>query len=1016
MSLTRPRGSAVPRAWRRGTFRRLIVGTALVAAAGVALPEVAIAAPVRAASASAAERSTDVERSNAASKIGVVIDESWIIISEREFVAKIYYTSAEKDKSRPLEPHYQKIREAAIAALAIDGDAASTKFIKTDIFPASEADQKIVLERTARKGEELRVKAAAAELIGIPVNDTILAKSIYDFIVHIDLNAHDHNDMAVRAAARAALQCTAEAQWNFLTVGINDEHTKDVLRLIQERNDQTEAEKERLRRIAARVAAAGYALKLYGAPATELAQRDDRDFSVEIYNRAPANTEVSLAALRAMSSLEPAVWKTFVDTGAREARLRDDKAESDRRDRENTRQIVELRTRAANSLIYLELVKAADAALAGSAIDRAVFLVSGQYQHQTQSLRIDAYNGVESYVADRNGAVVIDPWSPGNHPDQQWKIEPGLSNPECFSFQSVSRPHNYLRLRSGRSSAAKDAKIPPNYSLTANVDPTDGTSQFKADATWCVKGNAEAQILRPVQWMNYYLTVNGAIHDSWGNVPAKWHAEPPQPLTPFDRRYAADQNLRTSLGQPTGDPVLDANNLGYRKYEKGRLYLTSDMVKTDGSDYRRITVHVVYNGPVLDKFLSVGGPNAIQGELFDQVPTKDGKGQVIRIGRPAGGYFHIIWSPATGAHVVYGAVGNTWAASGGEIGPYGYPVTDETTYSPGVVYSRFTGGTIQHSGGGIMEIKGEIHRKFAALGFEEGLGLAYGPEEPFGTEGARWQSFSGGSVIITPRNGTVALTGAIDREYHRAGLAKLGYPLSDAQPTADGVGKVANFSLGGGAIYDSPRTNATLVYGAIAAKYREIGAERSFLGYPATDETALPKGTRSTFENGRIDSSNDGGLPVAYRTTTVPHRSVQIKGAESGRCIQVAGAGEDALKNFAATELWECISGAVKQIWDVVDRGNNIYTLKNRNSGKCLDLPYGELHNGRSIAQHDCNNSTPQQWEFTTAADGTLALRSVHSAKVVQAYNPPTPGNATPVTQYADRGEASQRWTLVPVN
>ncbi|WP_160097180.1 RICIN domain-containing protein [Kibdelosporangium aridum] len=1018
--MNRFRGSAVPTARHQGAFTRFIVGTAMVAAAGVALPEVALAAPPQAAAA-AEDPSNDIQRADAAALVGVTLDPDWLGQTERGFVAKIYYKADELDRNRPLEPMHQKKREAAIAALAIDGEEASSRFIKTGIHAAHAEDHRLITERNERRRAEYETKAKALTAISLPVNETVLAKSVYDFIVHIDLNAHTHNNMAVRAAARIALQGNAEAQWDFLRVGIHTEHRNDTNRLIQERADKTEAEKEELRKEAARLSVAGFAIQVDSAEAVRLSKMSNQQFVWAVWNAAPNGSEVYKSAEAAVRVFTEAAFTAFINEGAVAARLRDIRNHLARVDEERTRQIVELRTRADKSLVYPELVKAADAALAGTPDDRTEFLATGQYQHRTQTLRINAYNGVDSYVADHGGTPVIVPWRKDTTEEQkkqqQWKIEPGLSNPECFSFQSVSRPHNYLVRDTGRyRGAPDDARVPVNYGVDGKVAPTDGTSQFKIDATWCVRGNADAIVLRPVGNMEKYLTVTGADHDSFTNIPAKWDAEPPTPLLPMDRRYNSDANLRTSLGKPTGEAVLDANNLGYKPYEKGRLYLTSDMVNTGGSDYRRITVHVVYNGPVLDKFLAVGGPNAIQGELFDQVPTKDGKGQVIRIGRPGGGYYHIIWGPQTGAHVVYGAVGNTWAASGGEIGPYGYPVTDEITYSPGVVYSRFTGGTIQHSSSGIKEIKGEIHRKFAALGFEEGLGLAYGAEAPFGTEGARWQMFSGGSVIITPRNGTVALTGSIDRKYHNVGLAKLGYPLSDAQPTADGVGKVVNFSLGGAAIYQHPTTNASLVYGAIATKYRELGAERSFLGYPTSDETALPKGSRNTFQNGRIDASNDGGTTNAYQTTTVTHKAVEIKGVQSGRCIQTAGLiGQEALNNLAAMELWDCVAG-VKQIWDVVSMGNNVYGLKNRHSGKCLDLRQGELHNLNPIVQYDCHFGSTQQWEFTTAANGTLALRSVHSAKVVEAYNPPDHGNATAVRQWADRGDPWQRWTLVPMN
>jgi uncharacterized protein with LGFP repeats len=37
----------------------------------------------------------------------------------------------------------------------------------------------------------------------------------------------------------------------------------------------------------------------------------------------------------------------------------------------------------------------------------------------------------------------------------------------------------------------------------------------------------------------------------------------------------------------------------------------------------------------------------------------------------------IFWKAATGAHAVYGRIGETWLATGGASGPCGYPIGDE---------------------------------------------------------------------------------------------------------------------------------------------------------------------------------------------------------------------------------------------------------------------------------------------------------------------------------------------------
>jgi hypothetical protein len=1013
--LNRSRGSsAVPWARRRGTLKRLIAGTAIVAAVGVVMPEVAIAAPAGAVAIAA--QSTDIEKAKAAAELGIVAGPELLVLTDRNFVAAMYYAADDLDKPRPLEPEHQKLKEAAIAALAASGEDASSQFIKVGIFAAHQEDQRIVTERRQRQEEERTAKSKAAAAISVPVDNTILAKTVYDFIVYLDLKADSHKDMAVKQAARTVLLGTAEQQWNFLVVGIHDEHRADVDRLIREDTAKTEAEKLAELARQAKANAAWHALGLSSDQAQALINLSDQDFCIEIWNRAARDTEVYGAAEEAVRSRDPVLWKRFIDTGAKDAHLRDIEIMLDKRDKEVIRQITELRTRAVNSLVHPDLVAAADTALAAGPIDREKFLRVGQYERQIQSLRIEMQTGVEHYLADSNGDVAAAPWTPGDHPEMRWKVEPGLSNPECFSFQSVTRPNNYLRWRSGWTSSTSERAVPPNPRVYVNVDPTDGTAAFKADATWCVRGDANAIALRPVRDVeDRYLFISGAIDDEWDNLAPKLHAEAPKPLLPMDRRYAAEPALRTNLGAPAGDAVLDANNLGYKPYEKGRLYLNAD----DFGTYKRTAVHAVYNGPVLDKLLALGGPKALGGAMVDQGPTRDGRGQVLRFERTSGQHQYIMWSQATGARHFYGLIGLAWNESGGEIGPYGYPVTDELAYgTAGVRYTRFATGTIYWvpSQGAIRQVKGEIHKKFTAMGFEVGLGHAVGDETPFGTEGGRLQRFSTGSVYITPRNGTVALNGEIHQKYaaYNYEIGSLGYPISDVLTTSDGVGKYVNFSANSGVIYWHSSTGAHVMAGLITQKWRLYGAERSWLGYPTADEGRVAGVQRTVFQNGRIDSSNDGGATVAYQTTTVTPRAIEIKGVHSGRCIQVAGVGQGALNDGANTELWDCLEG-VKQIWDVVSLGNNKYNLKNRNSGKCMDLTGGSLANSVVIIQNACGTSQAQQWEFTTTpGDNMLALRNVASAKVVEARAGGTP-NATVISQMTDGAHAWQRWTIVPI-
>jgi hypothetical protein len=124
--------------------------------------------------------------------------------------------------------------------------------------------------------------------------------------------------------------------------------------------------------------------------------------------------------------------------------------------------------------------------------------------------------------------------------------------------------------------------------------------------------------------------------------------------------------------------------------------------------------------------------------------------------------------------------------------------------------------------------------------------------------------YQGGMIVDT---GAVAYAvyGAIYQKYVALGREKgfLGNPLSDETGTADGAGRFSRFA--NGVIYWTPATGAHEVHGAILAYWSSLGAERSFLGYPITDELSLPDGSGrySNFQKGQVAWSPVLGAAVS---------------------------------------------------------------------------------------------------------------------------------------------------------
>jgi hypothetical protein len=90
----------------------------------------------------------------------------------------------------------------------------------------------------------------------------------------------------------------------------------------------------------------------------------------------------------------------------------------------------------------------------------------------------------------------------------------------------------------------------------------------------------------------------------------------------------------------------------------------------------------------------------------------------------------------------------------------------------------------------------------------------------------------------------------------------LGQPLTDELGTPDGIGRFNHFQ--GGSIYWTPTTGAHEVHGAIRDKWEAIGWERSFLGYPISDEMNTPNG------QGRVSQFQHGNITWSQSTGAVP--------------------------------------------------------------------------------------------------------------------------------------------------
>ncbi len=159
----------------------------------------------------------------------------------------------------------------------------------------------------------------------------------------------------------------------------------------------------------------------------------------------------------------------------------------------------------------------------------------------------------------------------------------------------------------------------------------------------------------------------------------------------------------------------------------------------------------------------------------------------------------------------------------------------------------------------------QIMDKFHELGGQAVLGAPTGDVTPTPDRSGYYQHFQNGwSIYWSSQTGAQEVHGAIRDKWGQLGWERgLGYPKTDESGTPDGVGRFNHFQRG--SIYWTPATGAHEVHGAILAHWAALGWERSYLGYPISDELPLPDGNGrySNFQKGQIAWSPSLGAAVS---------------------------------------------------------------------------------------------------------------------------------------------------------
>ena len=196
--------------------------------------------------------------------------------------------------------------------------------------------------------------------------------------------------------------------------------------------------------------------------------------------------------------------------------------------------------------------------------------------------------------------------------------------------------------------------------------------------------------------------------------------------------YDALGGAGSALGQPVGGEVRTPDARGaYVEFERGGIWWSP---ATGAREVR---------GEILSAWGRTGweaGPLGFP--TTDETRTPDGRGayNVFEGGS-------IYWSPPTAAHGVRGVIRDAYAWAGYEGGVLGFPVTDEVRTPNGRgAYGVFQGGSIYWSPAtGAHVLIGAIREAWAARGYENGP-LGFPTSSEFDVPGGRRVNFQGGYV------------------------------------------------------------------------------------------------------------------------------------------------------------------------------------------------------------------------------------------------------------------------------
>ncbi|MDQ6648686.1 MAG: S8 family serine peptidase, partial [Actinomycetota bacterium] len=175
---------------------------------------------------------------------------------------------------------------------------------------------------------------------------------------------------------------------------------------------------------------------------------------------------------------------------------------------------------------------------------------------------------------------------------------------------------------------------------------------------------------------------------------------------PVAAKYTALVAANIRFGNRVGAELALPGGALVQRYDWGTIYWSA------GTGAHEI------HGALRDRYDALGGPAAVGLPLTDESPAADGQGRYNIVASAI-----LIWSPASGAYEVHGAIRDSWSGLRAQDGLLGYPLSNEQGTPNGAGrFNVFQGGSVYWSpGSGAHEVHGAIRERWASMGGESGL-------------------------------------------------------------------------------------------------------------------------------------------------------------------------------------------------------------------------------------------------------------------------------------------------------